>query len=514
MRSGNGEVRELPKGWIWTTLEDISEILDSYRKPINAEERAKRIQGKGEKELFPYYGATGKVGYIDNYLLDGTYILLGEDGAPFLEFSKNKAYLVVGKIWVNNHAHILNTSASKEYLCHFLNQVDYHNFVTGTTRLKLNQASMKRIPIKLPPLQEQNRIVEKIEELFSDVDQGVESLKTAQKQLKVYRQAVLKWAFEGKLTEEWRKQQTTLKTGEALLAQIKSERENRYQQQLAEGEEKVREWEAIGKVGKKPTKPHKLKELLPLTEAELLECPKLPDGWCWASVEQLGYVQLGRQRSPQNRSQDFPTKYIRAANITENGFELIDVLDMEFKPHEFKQYQLKDGDILLSEASGSPEQVGKPAVWRNQIPNCCFQNTVIRFRPIYLSSEYFLLVFKNLYSNGFFSNISSGVGINHLSANKFSAIPVPLAPLEEQEEIVQEIESRLSICDQLEATIIENLQKAEALRQSILKQVFEGKLVPQDPNDEPSEKLLERIKAERQATQPPKTSNQLKIKGL
>jgi len=162
MRSGNGEVRELPKGWIWTTLEDISEILDSYRKPINAEERAKRIQGKGEKELFPYYGATGKVGYIDNYLLDGTYILLGEDGAPFLEFSKNKAYLVVGKIWVNNHAHILNTSASKEYLCHFLNQVDYHNFVTGTTRLKLNQASMKRIPIKLPPLQEQNRIVEKI----------------------------------------------------------------------------------------------------------------------------------------------------------------------------------------------------------------------------------------------------------------------------------------------------------------------------------------------------------------
>ena len=373
---------------------------------------------------------------------------------------------------------------------------------------------LEKEKIPLPPMFEQERIVEKIEELFSDVDQGVESLKTVQKQLKIYRQAVLKWAFEGKLTEAWRKQQPTLKTGEALLDQINAERENRYQQQLAEWEEKVREWEAIGTVGKKPTKPHKLKELLPLTEAELLECPKLPDGWCWASVEQLGYVQLGRQRSPQNRSQDFPTKYIRAANITENGFELIDVLDMEFKPHEFKQYQLKDGDILLSEASGSPEQVGKPAVWRNQIPNCCFQNTVIRFRPIYLSSEYFLLVFKNLYSNGFFSNISSGVGINHLSANKFSAIPVPLAPLEEQEEIVQEIESRLSICDQLEATIIENLQKAEALRQSILKQVFEGKLVPQDPNDEPSEKLVERIKAERQATQPPKTSNQLKIKGL
>jgi len=298
------------------------------------------------------------------------------------------------------------------------------------------------------------------------------------------------------------------------LTQIKAERENRDRQQLAEWETAVKEWEAIDKVGKKPTKPQKPKELPPLNEAELSELRKLPTGWCWTSVEQLGYVQLGRQRSPQNRSKDFPTKYIRAANITNNGFELADVLDMEFKPHEFKQYQLKKGDILLSEASGSPEQVGKPAVWRDQIPNCCFHNTVIRFRPIYLASEYFLLVFKDFYSNGVFSNISSGVGINHLSANKFSAIPVPLAPLEEQEEIVQEVESRLSICDQLEATIIENLQKAEALRQSILKQAFEGKLVPQDPNDEPAEKLLEQIRLERQEKRSPQTPKQLKIKGI
>ncbi len=287
MTEGNGEVRELSKGWCWAKLEEVVEILDSFRKPINAEERTKRIQGKEKNELFPYYGATGQVGHIDSYLLEGEYVLLGEDGAPFLDFSRNKAYLVNGKVWVNNHAHILSSLISSPYLCHFLNQVDYHDFVTGITRLKLNQASMKNIPIKIPPSNEQERIIEKIEELFSDLDQGIETLKTAQKQLKVYRQAVLKWAFEGKLTEQWRhanSQKSDLKTGEELLAQIKVERENRYQQQLAEWEEKVKEWEAIGKVGKKPTKPQSLKELTSLSEADL---PDLTNDWSYEYLQNI-----------------------------------------------------------------------------------------------------------------------------------------------------------------------------------------------------------------------------------
>ena len=136
----------LPKGWVMTELDNCSKILDNFRKPINSKERTKRITGKNINELFSYYGATGKVGYIDDYLIEGRYILIGEDGAPFLETFKNIAYIVDGKIWVNNHAHILDSLTDNSFLCHFLNQFDFTGYVTGTTRLKLTQGNLKKIP--------------------------------------------------------------------------------------------------------------------------------------------------------------------------------------------------------------------------------------------------------------------------------------------------------------------------------------------------------------------------------
>ena len=175
-------------------LSEVADILDSFRKPINSTERTKRIQGKTENELYPYYGATGQVGLIDEYLTDGEYVLVGEDGAPFLEPFKNKSYIIRGKAWVNNHAHILSGKKdvlSNQYLNYFLNSFDYRNYVNGTTRLKLTQGNLTQIPIPLPPLPTQHAIVSRIETLFAELDKGVEHLRTAQQQLKTYRQAVL-----------------------------------------------------------------------------------------------------------------------------------------------------------------------------------------------------------------------------------------------------------------------------------------------------------------------------------
>ncbi len=175
-------------------LGDVADILDSFRKPINSTERTKRIQGKKENELYPYYGATGQVGLIDEFLTDGEYVLVGEDGAPFLEPFKNKSYIIRGKAWVNNHAHILSGKKdvlSNQYLNYFLNSFDYRDYVNGTTRLKLTQGNLTQIPIPLPPLPTQHQIVSRIESLFAELDKAEAHLRTEQQQLKTYRQAVL-----------------------------------------------------------------------------------------------------------------------------------------------------------------------------------------------------------------------------------------------------------------------------------------------------------------------------------
>lgn len=195
-------MKTLPNNWVETTLSDVAEIYDSERKPVNSSEREKRISGKEKSELYPYYGATGQVGYIDNYIFNDEFVLLGEDGAPFLEFLAKKAFIVRGKFWVNNHAHILKSKTSNKFLCFFLNQFDYHNFVTGTTRYKLTQSDMCKIPIPLPPLAEQGRIVAKIEELFAGIDAGVENLKAVKNQIALYRQSVLKSAFDNQTKKE------------------------------------------------------------------------------------------------------------------------------------------------------------------------------------------------------------------------------------------------------------------------------------------------------------------------
>ena len=190
---------ELPKGWANPQLEYCVDILDGKRVPINSKERAKR------KGKIPYYGATGRVGCIDDYLFDEELVLVGEDGAPFLDRLKDTAYIISGKSWVNNHAHVLraiNKLVSNELLCHYLNIFDYHEFVTGTTRLKLNQSSLRKIPIRLPPLNEQKRIVSKIEVLFSKID-NVESLTPlVDNKLDILKLSILKQAFEGKLVPQ------------------------------------------------------------------------------------------------------------------------------------------------------------------------------------------------------------------------------------------------------------------------------------------------------------------------
>lgn len=194
---------KLPGNWCWTYLTKAAECLDNFRKPINATERA------GRNGNVPYYGATGQVGWIDDFLTDEDLVLLGEDGAPFLDLIKDKAYLITGKAWVNNHAHILRSlfgDTGNRYLLHYLNSFNYAGYVNGTTRLKLTRASMDTIPIPLPPLAEQQRIVDRIESLFAKLDEAKEKAQAVLDSFETRKAAILHKAFTGELTAKWREE--------------------------------------------------------------------------------------------------------------------------------------------------------------------------------------------------------------------------------------------------------------------------------------------------------------------
>ncbi len=179
----------------------------------------------------------------------------------------------------------------------------------------------------------------------------------------------------------------------------------------------------------------------------------LPQGWVWASVEQLGDVQLGRQRSPDKVGGASPTPYIRAPNVTEAGVDLNDVLEMDFSDTEKKTFALKVGDVLLTEASGSAEHVGRPAIWQNAKGLYCFQNTVLRFSPFGIGTEYAFFSFLAMQKLGVFRKLSGGVGINHLSAGKFSKLSMPFPPVTEQIAFVEAIEKSIALCSEQAATI-------------------------------------------------------------
>lgn len=177
----------LPPAWAETRIPLIADILDSQRVPVNKAERATR------PGPVPYYGATGHVGWIDRPLFNEELCLLGEDGAPFLDRYKQKAYVIDGPSWVNNHAHVLRAIASATYnrfLKHVLDWTDYGPYVNGTTRLKLTKGALSTIPIPLPPLNEQLRIVAAIEEQFSRLDTADELLRRAISRLAALRKAV------------------------------------------------------------------------------------------------------------------------------------------------------------------------------------------------------------------------------------------------------------------------------------------------------------------------------------
>lgn len=368
----------------------------------------------------------------------------------------------------------------------------------GSTIKYLRIGDITSCPVNLVCIAQQKRTVAKIETLFSELDNGIASLKTAKEQLKVYRQAVLKHAFEGKLTAKWRAQNADkLETPEQLLARIQTERETRYQQQLEDWKEAVKQWEACGKQGKKPSKPKKLAQLTPVTEESKQEFPILPTGW--------SYIRLGNLIDEPTYGTSAKCEYevgdqsvLRIPNISMGRIDDSDLKFASFDKEDVEHLRLIEGDILTIRSNGSISLVGSCALINEKDTKHIFAGYLIRLRPNHLviKPEYLLYAMNShLIRKQIESSAKSTSGVNNINSGELQNLILPLPSLKEQQELISYLDSAIPLINSTEIEINGQLTKAETLRQSILKKAFSGQLVPQDASDEPANKLLERIKA-------------------
>jgi type I restriction enzyme S subunit len=218
-------------------------------------------------------------------------------------------------------------------------------------------------------------------------------------------------------------------------------------------------------------------------------------------VGSAGEVSLGRQRAPKHHKGPNMRPYLRVANVHEDRIESHDINQMNFTQAEFERYRLAEGDVLLNEGQ-SLELVGRPAIYRGEIADCCFQNTLVRFKASQdVIPEYALYVFRAWLRGGDFRKVARWTTtMAHLGAERFAAMPFPLRPKVSQRAIVDHLDALLSSIAHLGGEISRSSARGARLRQAILKRAFEGKLVPQDPRDEPASVLLERIRATRGET--------------
>jgi type I restriction enzyme S subunit len=365
--------------------------------------------------------------------------------------------------------------------------------VHGVGRPRLGLKWFRDLRVPLAPAAEQQRLVEAIDSYLSRLDAGVASLEAAQRKLTAYRASVLKAAVEGRLVpteadlalEDGR----SYESAAVLLERILKERRRRWE------EAELAKMKAAGKTPTDDRWKAKYSEPEPPGVADL---PNLPEGWCWARVAAVGTIQLGRQRAPQHHTGPHMRPYLRVANVFEDRIDTDDVLSMNFAPEEFEAYRLEYGDILLNEGQ-SPHLVGRPAMYRGEVPGACFQNTLVRFKASSgLDPLYALVVFRaQLHARRYMRIAQITTNIAHLGAGRFAEIEFPLPPLDEQRRIALEIERVMSVAYASERSIEKERARCLRLRQSILAWAFDGRLVDQDPSDEPADALLARIRAER-----------------
>jgi len=460
----------IPQGWVWAQLGDVAEYINGRAfKPTDWETSGRPI--------IRIQNLTSSTDTINRYSqpIDGKFLI--RDGDFLISWSATLgAFIYKGEEAVlNQHIFKVKPFLNKLFLFYLVTTYidSLKKKVHGTGMQHITKGKFEESPIPLPPAPEQIRIVSKIEELLTELDAGVASLKKVRAQLKRYREAVLKAAFEGRLTQEWREaHKGKIEPAALLFKEIKREHP---------GQEK------------------ELVKRLPLDESGLFA---LPDEWIWVQAQDVcenitnGYTPTADKLF--EGAGDIP--FIKVYNLTKTG-----AFDFSVKPtfisretheKELKRSAVYSNDVLMS-IVGPP--MGKVSLVPELHDEWNINQAIVIYRtfPEYSRKLLLYVLLSETIQRWLKKRSKTTAGQTNYTITMSRSLPIPLPPINEQSLIVNEIERHFSQIDHIENTVVTSLRQAETLRQSILKQAFEGKLVPQDPNDEPASILLERIKAEK-----------------
>ena len=488
MTGGNGG---LPDSWVTTTLGDArldlsksidprksgAEIFELYSVPSFSDRRPEIVSGKSvgssKRTVEPNSVLLCKI----NPRINRVWVV--RDYSPHRKIASTE-WLCFSEL----------SGLFPDFICYYLQQGSFRDYLAtnasgvGGSLMRVRDTTFADYPLPLPPLAEQHRIVAEIEKQFTRLDASTAALKRVQANLKHYRASVLKAACEGKLVpteaELAQSEGRDYEPADRLLERILSERRARWESQ---GERR-------GKY-KEPVAP------------DTSDLPELPEGWGWATVDQL-IVD-----SPQNGIYKPKSQYgdgVPVLRIEDyQDFHLRDreqLQRLKITTEETSTYGLAASQLIINRVN-SPSHLGKTLLVPDHLPPAVFESNMMKVIPSKCADPSFFAHYLRSPVGRARLTTRAKWAVNQASINQSDVCmtPVPIPPLAEQRRIVAEVDRRLTVIQQAEATVHANLTRAERLRQSILKQAFSGKLVPQDPNDEPASVLLERIRAEREAAQ-------------
>lgn len=483
---------QLPGTWTWAESSQIAEIVGGGTP------RTDDATNFDDGDI-PWITPADLSGYKEKYISHGARNLtrrgLENSGARLMPkgavlFSSRApiGYVAIAANPVSTNqgfkSFIFHSSITSDYAYYYLQRAKDLAVAlsSGTTFREISGAKAVLIPFPLAPTGEQQRIVAEIEKQFTRLDAAVAALKRVQANLKRYRASVLKAACEGRLVpteaELARREGRSYEPASELLKRILAERRVR--------------WESA-----QFNKSTKSKYQEPSNPEEQC-CSPIPEGWFVVSVEQVSWlVQYGS--SAKTSGDSTGVIVLRMGNITSDGaLDITDVKRLPYDHAEFPGLLLETGDVLFNRTN-SAELVGKSAVYLGNPQPCSFASYLIRVKTLPGCDPRYLAACLNSTTGKTWikSVVSQQVGQANVNGTKLQAFVFPLPPEREQRRIMEEIDKRFSAVDEVTMQIEADLKRAERLRQAILKHAFEGKIVPQDPNDEPASVLLERIRTDR-----------------